>query len=110
MASAAAANADWSAVMTLRYLGETTDLIGGRADGTCEALTRERDVDSYLEVGLRGTYNITNQAQLAAGIINLTGEEPPFSEWVSGGWPWFDQELYDARQMRYYVNFTYDFF
>lgn len=102
-------NADWSAVMTVRYLGETTDLIGGRADGSCEAESRERDVDSYLELGLRGTYNITDKAQVAAGIINLTDEEPPFSEIVSGGWPWFDQELYDARGTRYYVNFTYDF-
>jgi iron complex outermembrane receptor protein len=103
-------NADWSAVMTARYLGSTTDLIGGRANGSCEALTRERGVDSYLELGLRGTYNFGEKAQLAAGIINLTDEEPPFSEWVSGGWPWFSQELYDARGTRYYVNFTYDFF
>jgi iron complex outermembrane receptor protein len=103
-------NADWSAVMTMRYLGETTDLIGGRADGSCEANTRERDVDSYFELGLRGTYNFGEKMQLAAGIINVTDEEPPFSEWVSGGWPWFDQELYDARGTRYYVNFTYDFF
>ena len=94
----------------MRYLGETDDLIGGRVSGECGARTRIRSVDSYLELGLRGTYNITEKANIAAGIINLTDEEPPFSEVASGGWPWFDQSLYDARGTRYYVNFNYDFF
>ncbi len=101
--------ADWTAVLTMRYLGETDDLIGGRANGECGPETRLRSVDSYLELGLRGTYDFGDSAQLAVGIINLLDEEPPFSEVVSGGWPFFDQELYDARGMRYYVNFTYDF-
>ena len=103
-------NSDWSAVLTMRYLGETDDLIGGRVSGECGARTRIRPVDSYLEFGLRGTYNITEKANIAAGIINLTDEEPPFSEVASGGWPWFDQSLYDPRGTRYYVNFNYDFF
>jgi iron complex outermembrane receptor protein len=103
-------DADWSAVLTMRYIGSTEDLIGGRADGSCEAQSRVRGVDSYFELGLRGTYMFNDKAQIAAGIINLTDEEPPFSEWVSGGWPWFNQELYDPRGTRYYVNFTYDFY
>jgi iron complex outermembrane receptor protein len=104
--------ANWSATLTMRYIAETDDLVGGYADGTCEAQTRLGSVDSYFELGLRGTYTFgaNDNAVLAAGIINLTDEEPPWSEVVSGGWPWHDQELYDIRGMRYYMNFTYDFF
>jgi iron complex outermembrane receptor protein len=103
-------DADWSVVLTARYLGSTDDLIGGREDGSCDPAGRVRGVDDYLEFGLRGTYSFGEKLQLAGGIINLTGEEPPFSEWSSGGWPWFNQELYDARGARYYVNLTYDFY
>lgn len=102
---------NWTTALTIRYLDETDDLIGGRADGSCEAQTRVRGVDDYLELGLRGTYDFNNeQTQIAAGIINLTDEEPPFSEIAGGGWPWHDQALYDVRGMRYYLNMTHNFY
>ncbi|MDH3336380.1 MAG: TonB-dependent receptor [Gammaproteobacteria bacterium] len=105
--------ADWTTTMTFRYLGSTDDLVGGREDGECTIVTggRVRSVDSYLEVGLRGTYDFNDQrTQIAAGIINLTDEEPPFSEVAGEGWPFFDQSLYDARGTRYYLNLTHNFF
>jgi iron complex outermembrane receptor protein len=103
----------WTTTMTFRYLGETDDLVGGREDGTCDIAVggRIRPVDSYLEIGLRGTYEFNDgKTELAGGIINLTDEEPPFSEVAGGGWPFHDQSLYDARGTRYYVNLKHNFF
>ena len=105
---------DWNATMTFRYLGETDDHPGGRdsANFSC-AVNPSRpalSVDSYLEIGLRGTYNINDTTEIAAGLINLTDEKPPFSEVAAGGWPWFDQALYDARGTRFYLNLKHDFF
>jgi len=106
--------ADWSTTVLFRYIGDTEDLPGGRdsANFSCDVNPASpiQKVDSYLEIGLRGTYNFGDSAELSAGIINLTDEEPPFSEVASGAWPWFDQSLYDARGTRYYVTMTYDFF
>ena len=100
--------------MLFRYIGDTIDLPGGRdsANFSCDVnpASPSQKVDSYLEIGLRGTFNLGDSAELSAGIINLTDEEPPFSEVAAGAWPWFDQSLYDARGTRYYVNMTYTFF
>lgn len=103
---------NWSTTMTMRYLGETEDLVGGREDGQCGVAAggRVRDVDSYLEFGLRGTYTFNEKTTIAIGVINLTDEEPPFSEIASGGWPWFDQSLYDPRGTRWYMNLSHSFF
>ncbi len=86
--------------------------MGGRQDGTCDVSNSGeiRGVDSYLEFGLRGTFDFGESTQLAGGIRNLTDEEPPFSELAAGGWPWFDQGLYDPRGTTYYVNLTHNFF
>ena len=99
--------------MNFRYLDSTEDLPGGRDSVNLSCDTnpaRPRlPVDSYLELGLQGTYSINADAELSIGIINLTDEEPPFSEVAGGGWPWFDQSLYDARGTRFYMNLSYDF-
>ena len=103
---------DWTTTLTFRYLGETEDLVGGRADGSCDVTASGfvHDVDSYLEFGLRGTYSFTENSELAVGFINITDEEPPFSLTAAGEWPWFDQSLYDPRGTRFYMNFTHNFF
>ena len=103
---------DWTATLTFRHLGETEDLVGGRADGSCGITTAGfiHKVDSYTEFGLRGTYAIGENTEIAGGIINLTDEEPPFSLVAAGEWPWFDQSLYDPRGMRFYVNVKHSFF
>ena len=96
----------WSLVMTGRYLDSTEDYVGGRADGSCDitASGRIRPVDSYFELGLRGSVNFGDSLTLNAGVINLTDEEPPFSEVAGGGWPWHDQALYNIRGTRYYLS------
>jgi iron complex outermembrane receptor protein len=103
----------WNATLNFRYLDSTEDLPGGRdsANFSCDTNpSRPRlAVDSYLELGLRGTYSVTDQAEIALGIVNLTDEEPPFSEVAGGGWPWFDQSLYSARGTRFYMSLNYDF-
>jgi iron complex outermembrane receptor protein len=103
----------WTAMMTFRYIGETTDLVGGRTDGTCDVVTSsvgETGVDSYLEFGLRGTFNIGESTELSAGVINLTDEKPPFSLEAAGEWPWFDQSLYDTRGTRFYLGLKHSFY
>ena len=88
----------WDAVLTLLYSGETKDLVGGR-DTEQNSFSpnptgRIRDVDSYLELGLRGCYLVTDTTEISGGVINHTDEEPPISELAgSGGWPFFNQAL-----------------
>ncbi len=105
----------WTATMTMRYLGETEDLNGGRDTQNFSCAPNPsgevQKVDSYLELGLRGTYRISDRMELALGVINLTDEEPPFSELAASGggsWPWFDQALYDPRGTRIYLSISYD--
>jgi len=105
---------DWTATLTFRYLGSTEDLPGGRdsANFSCDVNPSRpiEKADSYLELGLRGTYEFNERTQLSGGIINLTDEEPVFSPTAGGGWPFFDLALYDARGSRYYINMDYSFF
>ncbi len=107
----------WSATLSARYLGETTDYNGGRdtINFSCapNPTGELQKVDSYLELGLRGTYQLTDRLEMVAGVINLTDEAPPFSELAASGggsWPWFDQALYDPRGTRFYLNVNYDLF
>lgn len=106
--------AKWNTTLTFRYLGETEDLPGGRdsANFSCNVNPARpvEAVDSYLELGLRGSYDINDETEVSLGIINLTDEEPPFSSVAAGGWPWFDQALYDPRGTRFYLNLTHEFF
>ncbi|MCH8944371.1 MAG: TonB-dependent receptor [Proteobacteria bacterium] len=103
----------WSTTLTFRYIGETTDLVGGRTDGLCSVVTSsvgEVAVDSYLEFGLRGTYDVGESTQLAVGIVNLFDEKAPFSLVAAGEWPWFDQSLYDVRGTRFTLTLKHDFY
>ena len=104
----------WSTTLTSRFLGETTDYPGGRdsANFSCapNPSAGTEKADSYLELGLRGTYDFNDQTRVSAGIINLTDEEPVFSPTAAGGWPFFDQALYDPRGRRYYLSVDYSFF
>ena len=104
----------WSTILTTRYIGETTDYPGGRDSENFSCAPNPTagtvDADSYLELGLRGTYDFGDRTTLSLGIINLTDEEPVFSPTAAGGWPFFDQALYDPRGRRYYVSVDYNFF
>ena len=102
----------WEALLLVRYLGETEDLVGGRdtENNSCapNPSGRVREVDDYLELGLRGTYFVSEDTEISLGVINLTDEEPPFSEVAGGGWPFFDQSLYDARGTRIYLTISHE--
>lgn len=104
---------DWSVYLTGRYIGETEDLVGGRdtANNSCapNPSGRVEAVDSYFELGMRGTYQFTDATDVTFGIVNLTDEEPSYSELAAGGWPWFDQGLYDPRGTRWYLSLTHSF-
>lgn len=101
----------FSVALTGRYIGETEDTIGGRdtANFSCSPAETSRvvKVDSYFELGLRSSYQITDQTDISLGIINLTDEEPAFSE--SSRWPWYDQALYDPRGTRWYLSVSHSF-
>ncbi len=103
---------NWQATLNFRYIGETQDLPGGRntASNSCDVNPSRpaQDVDDYIEFGTSVSYNFT-QSKLTFGIRNLLDKEPPFSELAAGGWPWFDQALYDIRGRNYYLNFSYEF-
>ena len=104
---------DWSAVVTGRYIGDQVEYPGGRdtANNSCEPspTSQPRRIDDYLEVGLNGSYFIDDDTTVAIGVQNLTDEEPPFSLTAAGGWPWFDQALYDIRGRRYYLSLSHSF-
>ncbi|MEM8814190.1 MAG: TonB-dependent receptor [Pseudomonadota bacterium] len=104
----------WTAVLTARYIGETEDLSSGRdaENNSCAPNPNGEvlPVDSYLELGLRGTYTVANSTEISLGVVNLTDEEPPFSVLAAGAWPWFDQSLYDPRGTRWYLNLRHEFF
>ncbi len=105
-------NDAWNATLNFRYIGSTRDLPAGRdtVNNSCDVNpTRPaQDVDDYIEFGTSVSYNFT-KSKLTFGVRNLLDQEPPFSEVAAGGWPWFDQALYDIRGRNYYLNFKYDF-
>ena len=104
---------NWEAALTARYVGETEDLVGGRNTlaATCDPnpTGQVRPVDDYLELGASVGYTFDFGTKVVFGVRNLTDEEPPFSELAAGGWPWFDQALYDIRLRNYYLNITHEF-
>jgi len=101
----------WDTSTLVRYVGETEDLVGGREGGTCTIAEggRVRAVDSYTQVDLQTSYIFDTGTRLSLGIRNVFEEEPPFSEIAAGGWPWFDQALYDITGRSFYVRADHRF-
>jgi iron complex outermembrane receptor protein len=102
---------NWGANVNVRYVGETVDHEGGLTSGTCDFAKPETRlaVDSYTQVDLSGHYYITESVKFSAGVRNLFDEEPPFSTVASGGWPWYDQSLYDNMGRFYYTKIELSF-
>jgi iron complex outermembrane receptor protein len=102
---------NWGANINVRYVGETVDHEGGYKSGTCEWNNPDtrHEVDSYMQVDLSGHYYITESVKFSAGIRNLFDEEPPFSTVAGGGWPWYDQALYDNMGRFYYSKIELNF-
>lgn len=103
--------ANWNSNLFVRYVGETEDLVGGREGGTCTIAEggRVRPVDSYAQVDVQTSYVFDQGTRLTFGIRNLLEEEPPFSEIAAGGWPWFDQALYDITGRSFYLRADHQF-
>lgn len=101
----------WSVFLTGRYVGETEDIIGGRDTANKKCGPSEgsvvNSVDSYFELGLRATYDFTEGTRATLGVVNLTDEEPPYSEAAAGAWPWYNQSAFDPRGTRWYLSFTH---
>ena len=99
------------ATLGIRYVGETEDNPAGRANGSCESENPSliRSVDSYTQLDLTGRYDSPLGGTLQVGIKNITDEEPPFSEVASGGWPWYDQGLYDNMGRYIFVSYSQEF-
>jgi iron complex outermembrane receptor protein len=102
---------DWESTVLVRHVGSTEDLVGGRANGTCTIAEggRVRSVDAYTQVDLQTSYHLNGGTRLTLGIRNLFEEEPPFSEIAAGGWPWFDQALYDITGRSFYLRADHRF-
>jgi iron complex outermembrane receptor protein len=101
----------WDSSALVRYVGETEDLVGGREGGTCTIAEggRVRSVDGYTQVDLQTSYVFDAGTRLTLGIRNVFEEEPPFSEIAAGGWPWFDQALYDITGRSFYLRADHRF-
>ncbi|WP_444919063.1 TonB-dependent receptor plug domain-containing protein [Microbulbifer sp. JMSA003] len=103
----------FSVALTGRYIGETEDTIGGRDTENFSCApgeeSRVETADSYFELGLKGTYDFSDNTSFTLGIINLTDEEPVYSETAGTGWPWYDQALYDPRGTRWYLSVSHSF-
>ena len=103
--------------VTARYVGETTDLVGGR-NGVNDAgldpcgITpngRLQDVRDYLEFGANVQFDVTENLRATFGVQNVFDELPAVSEIAAGGWPWYDQALYSNMGRYFYAEIGLDF-
>ncbi len=107
--TAAWETSDYGANVTARYVGETVDHAGGKISGTCGFQNEAEEVDSYMQVNIQGFYYLSTGTKLTAGIRNIFNEEPSYSSQAGGGWPWYDQALFDNMGTYGYVSFEHKF-
>jgi len=70
----------------------------------------ERDVDAYSLWDLTGIWEVNDNLNLRAGVLNLFDEEPPFSNQAFFFIAGFDPTYTDPRGRSYYVGLDYKFF
>ena len=70
----------------------------------------ERDVDSYSLWDLTGSWEINDNLNLRAGVLNLFDEEPPFSNQAYFFIAGYDPTYTDPRGRSYYLGVDYKFF
>jgi len=92
--------------VNVRYVGETEDNPQGRADQSCASQNPDliEQVDSYTQVDIQGFYFLTDVTKLTVGMRNIADEDPAYSSQASGGWPWYDQGLYDNMGRFMYMS------
>ena len=97
--------------VTARYIGKTEDQPGGRLSGTCDLASPEDvvQVDDYVQIDWNIGYNLNEQMDLVFGIRNVFDKAPPASISAAGGWPYYDQALYDNMGRYFYVEVGFNF-
>lgn len=104
-------NDDYGVNVSVRYVGETEDNPAGRADQSCASQNADRieQVDSYTQIDMQGYYILESGTKLTLGIRNIADKQPPYSSVAAGGWPWYDQALYDNMGRFMYASVEYKF-
>ena len=69
-----------------------------------------RDVDAYSLWDLTGSWEINDNLNLRAGVLNLFDEEPPFSNQAYFFIAGYDPTYTDPRGRSYYLGVDYKFF
>lgn len=97
--------------VTARYVGKTEDRPGGRISGTCDLAQPDavRQVDDYVQFDWNIGYQVTEAVDMLFGIRNVFDQAPPASISAAGGWPYYDQALYDNMGRYFYVEVGFDF-
>ena len=70
----------------------------------------DRDVDAYSLWDLTGSWEINDNLNLRAGVLNLFDEEPPFSNQAYFFIAGYDPTYPDPRGRSYYLGVDYKFF
>jgi outer membrane receptor protein involved in Fe transport len=63
----------------------------------------ERDVDDWITVDLQATYQAPFDTTITVGVLNVGGEPPPFTSYVTEG---YDTQTHDNRGRYWYIRVT----
>ncbi|WP_342900924.1 TonB-dependent receptor plug domain-containing protein [Shewanella scandinavica] len=102
---------DYGVSANARYIGETTDNPAGKLTGTCNSQDPSTIVtaDSYTQIDLQAFYFLPTGTKLTVGLRNVFDEAPVYSEEAGGGWPFYDQALYDNMGRYMYLSLSHSF-
>ena len=90
---------DWATYYAIRYIGTADDANGGGPIGSA--------VPSILYHDIQGSYYLTDNVSLSAGIDNIFDKKAPFlTSWNDAN---TDVMTYDLQGRRGYVKFTVNF-
>ncbi|WP_462158865.1 TonB-dependent receptor [Pseudoalteromonas sp. GB56] len=92
---------DWSAGLSLRYIGAADDVNGGDFDPA------GRSVDSLFYTDIQGSYRINDAIQLSAGIDNIFDKKAPYlTSWNDAN---TDVMTYNLIGRRGFMRLNYKF-
>jgi iron complex outermembrane receptor protein len=101
-----ASQGDWSVMYFNRYIGSMDDHYTDY-DENDNPIAALAEADSVLYHNISGTYHITNDMTVIAGVKNLTDEEP--SSVTNGSDGGTVPEVYDVIGRQYYAGFSMKF-
>lgn len=101
----------WNTNVSARYTGKTVDNPGGRVSGSCDFASPEDrfQVDDYLQIDWNIGFKVEETYRFTLGVRNVFDKAPPVSVSAAGGWPFYDQNLYDNMGRFIYVEAGIDF-